>query len=349
MKYVLILITSYGDGWSEGSMIRIKKGNTLYVESRMDVGFETLLQWERDLFEVTTVAPTTQPPTTQPPTTQPPTTVAPTTQTPTTQPPLNYVQIAPPTVRSLDSGFVVVTFTAEDTDALYYLHLKCDESIEWYNNENTVVYSSVPEGNCTLIGNSTYFNNKEITINIIIEGVIEYSPVFSSTMSIYSFVVSKQNYTPSCSGGLALLSVQYTYFSPNTSNYHAMSLYYLHKELIIEIYSMNRHFKIDYCLPNDFFRMVVMEWTYEVIIFENNVFKAYSIVDDGIIFEVTTASISQGDPSIVSVWSNPDCFTIPLNVTVFIVKYSCNIPRIDSLDLQGVSQYLSSGILFFTQ
>ena len=54
MKYALILMTSYGDGWSEGSMIRIKKGNTLYVESRVDTGFDRLLQWERDSILVTT-------------------------------------------------------------------------------------------------------------------------------------------------------------------------------------------------------------------------------------------------------------------------------------------------------
>ena len=84
MKYVLILMTSYGDGWSEGSMIRIKKGNTLYVESRMDIGFDRILQWERDSILVTTVAPSTPSPTTPLPTTQPPTTPLPTTPLPTT-------------------------------------------------------------------------------------------------------------------------------------------------------------------------------------------------------------------------------------------------------------------------
>ena len=48
----ITIMISFGDGWSEGSKIRIMKGDTLYVESRMEVGFEIILQWERDCLQL---------------------------------------------------------------------------------------------------------------------------------------------------------------------------------------------------------------------------------------------------------------------------------------------------------
>ena len=100
-KNGLDFISSYGDGWSKGSKIRIVKNSTVYAETRLGSGHQSIRTWQRDVVVYpeglgwfgptpipTTPPPTTQPPTpTPPPTTQPPTPTLPTILVPTTEPP----------------------------------------------------------------------------------------------------------------------------------------------------------------------------------------------------------------------------------------------------------------------
>ena len=89
VKNGLCFISSYGDGWSKGSKIRIVKNSTVYAETRLGSGDQSIRTWQRDVVVYPgglgwfgpTPIPTTLPPTTLPPTPTP-TIPVPTTELP---------------------------------------------------------------------------------------------------------------------------------------------------------------------------------------------------------------------------------------------------------------------------
>ena len=88
--YTLVMTDSYGDGWSIGSTVEFKVGNTSFGSYRLSSGTISQVSLSFTVIEPTqpptTLPPTTQAPTTQPPTTQPPTPTSTPTPTPTPEP-----------------------------------------------------------------------------------------------------------------------------------------------------------------------------------------------------------------------------------------------------------------------